>query len=61
MVVPNSYTKVSDFRNHGDRRKTERRGQESDRRGILRWDPNIKDRRAEQDRRDGFSGKTRRS
>jgi len=61
MVVQNSYTKVSEFREHGDRRKAERRGQESDRRGILRWDPNMKDRRADQDRRGGFSGKTRRS
>ena len=30
-----------------------------DRRGILRWDPQMKERRSGKDRRDGFSGAAR--
>lgn len=40
-----------DFQVLGDRRKTERRQQVLDRRGILRWDPQMKDRRLGRDRR----------
>ncbi|MHB8622164.1 MAG: hypothetical protein ACYC9J_12210 [Sulfuricaulis sp.] len=43
-----------DFRVHGERRQAERRRQPLDRRGILRWDPTMKNRRRGKDRR-GFS------
>lgn len=40
-----------DFLAHGDRRKTERRQQNLERRGVLRWDPRMKERRLGKDRR----------
>ena len=40
-----------DFLAHGDRRQADRRRQDIDRRGILRWDPQMKDRRFGKDRR----------
>ena len=40
-----------DFLVHGDRRKADRRQQNLDRRGVLRWDPQMKDRRHSRDRR----------
>jgi hypothetical protein len=40
-----------DFLVHGDRRKADRRQQSLDRRGVLRWDPQMKDRRLCGDRR----------
>lgn len=40
-----------DYLVHGDRRKAERRQQNLDRRGVLRWDPQMKDRRLNKDRR----------
>ena len=49
-----------DFLEHGDRRKAERRREPLDRRGILRWDPQMKDRRFRRDRRTGLSGVGRR-
>ncbi len=48
-----------DFRSHGDRRKVERRNQPLDRRGILRWDPLMKERRSGKDRRAGAAGMAR--
>jgi hypothetical protein len=36
---------------HGDRRKADRRQQNLDRRGVLRWDPQMKERRHGRDRR----------
>jgi hypothetical protein len=49
-----------DFLEHGDRRKAERRREQLDRRGILRWDPQMKDRRLMRERRAGLSGPGRR-
>jgi hypothetical protein len=49
-----------DFLEHGDRRKDDRRREQLDRRGILRWDPQTKDRRLMRDRRAGLSGLGRR-
>jgi hypothetical protein len=49
-----------DFLKNGDRRKADRRREQLDRRGILRWDPQMKDRRLMSDRRAGLSGTTRR-
>ena len=49
-----------DFLEHGDRRKVDRRREQLDRRGILRWDPQTKDRRFRKDRRAGLSGLGRR-
>jgi hypothetical protein len=47
-----NYNNVSyDFLVHGDRRKADRRRQNLDRRGVLRWDPQMKDRRLGRDRR----------
>ena len=40
-----------DFLVHGDRRKADRRQQSLDRRGVLRWDPQMKERRTGADRR----------
>jgi hypothetical protein len=40
-----------DFLAHGDRRKADRRQQNLDRRGVLRWDPHMKERRFGRDRR----------
>ncbi|HSW51923.1 MAG TPA: hypothetical protein VLG93_01730 [Sulfuricaulis sp.] len=36
---------------HGDRRKADRRQQNLDRRGVMRWDPQMKERRLGRDRR----------
>lgn len=58
-VVPNTNTQLSEYLNLGGRRKGDRRQPETERRGILRWDPSMKNRRSGEDRRDGFSGKTR--
>lgn len=49
-----------DFLEHGDRRKADRRREQLDRRGILRWDPQTKDRRLMKDRRAVLSGLGRR-
>jgi len=49
-----------DFLEHGDRRKADRRREQLDRRGFLRWDPQTKDRRFRKDRRAGLSGLGRR-
>jgi hypothetical protein len=49
-----------DFLEHGDRRKANRRQEQLDRRGILRWDPQMKDRRLMRDRRAGLSDLGRR-
>gem|GEM_PF-5375939 len=44
-----------DFLEHGDRRKADRRREQLDRRGFLRWDPQMKDRRLlRRDRRAGL-------
>lgn len=49
-----------DFHVHGDRRKADRRQQNLDRRGVLRWDPQMKDRRHVRDRRQaGAPGRVR--
>ena len=49
-----------DFLLHGDRRKAERRQQNLERRGVLRWDPQMKDRRLSKDRRQpGGAGRGR--
>ncbi|MEK7716374.1 MAG: hypothetical protein AAB322_01325, partial [Pseudomonadota bacterium] len=45
-----------DFLEYGDRRKADRRREQLDRRGILRWDPQMKDRRFRKNRRAGLSG-----
>ena len=51
-VAVRNYNNVSyDFLVHGDRRKADRRRQSLDRRGVLRWDPQMKDRRLGRDRR----------
>jgi hypothetical protein len=51
-VAVRNYNNVSyDFLVHGDRRKADRRRQNLDRRGVLRWDPQMKDRRLGRDRR----------
>jgi len=41
-----------DFRIHGDRRQADRR-RHDERRGVLRWDPQKKERRLGKDRRAG--------
>lgn len=51
MAVHNNNGVPYDFLVHGDRRKAERRQQSLDRRGILRWDPQMKDRRFKDRRR----------
>lgn len=51
-VAVQNYNDVPyDFLVHGDRRKADRRQQTLDRRGVLRWDPRMKERRLGQDRR----------
>ncbi|MDH3513410.1 MAG: hypothetical protein OEM83_00880 [Gammaproteobacteria bacterium] len=40
-----------DYLVHGDRRKADRRLENLDRRGVLRWDPQMRDRRLGNDRR----------
>jgi hypothetical protein len=51
-VAVRNYNNVSyDFLVHGERRKADRRRQNLDRRGVLRWDPQMKDRRLGRDRR----------
>lgn len=42
---------VYDFLVHGERRKADRRQQPLDRRGVLRWDPRMRERRSGVDRR----------
>ncbi|GAB4508843.1 MAG: hypothetical protein Tsb0026_08080 [Sulfuricaulis sp.] len=52
MVAVQNYNNVPyDFLVHGDRRKADRRQQNLDRRGVLRWDPRMKERRFDKDRR----------
>ncbi|MEW6330397.1 MAG: hypothetical protein AB1560_02950 [Pseudomonadota bacterium] len=51
MAVRNYDNIPYDFLVHGDRRKTDRRRQNLDRRGVLRWDPQMKERRSGADRR----------
>lgn len=51
MAVRNYNDIPYDFLVHGDRRKADRRQQNLDRRGVLRWDPQMKDRRYGRDRR----------
>ena len=46
-----------DFLVHGDRRKGERRLPNLERRGVLRWDPQTKDRRLSRDRRQFARGR----
>jgi len=60
-VAVQNYNNVPyDFLVHGDRRKAERRQENLDRRGILRWDPQMKDRRFSKDRRQaGTAGRGR--
>mgnify|MGYP001600454551 FL=1 len=61
MGAVQNYNNVPyDFLEHGDRRKADRRREQLDRRGILRWDPQTKDRRFRKDRRAGLSGLGRR-
>ncbi|MEK7223257.1 MAG: hypothetical protein AAB156_03185 [Pseudomonadota bacterium] len=61
MGAVQNYNNVPyDFLEHGDRRKADRRREPLDRRGFLRWDPQMKDRRFRKDRRDGLSGLGRR-
>jgi hypothetical protein len=51
-VAVQNYNNVPyDFLAHGDRRKADRRQQNLDRRGVLRWDPQMKERRHGRDRR----------
>jgi hypothetical protein len=51
-VAVRNYDNVPyDFLVHGDRRKADRRQQNLDRRGVLRWDPQMKERRHGSDRR----------
>lgn len=49
--MQNYYNGFYDFQTLGDRRKAERRQQPFGRRGILRWDPTMKDRRMGKDQR----------
>ena len=51
MAVRNYNNIPYDFLAHGDRRKADRRQQNLDRRGVLRWDPQMRDRRYGKDRR----------
>ena len=51
LAVQNYNNIPYDFLTHGDRRKAERRQQNLDRRGVLRWDPQMKERRFGKDRR----------
>lgn len=46
-----------DYFVHGDRRKAERRQPNLDRRGVLRWDPQMKNRRLSKDRRQATRGR----
>jgi hypothetical protein len=51
-VAVQNYNNIPyDFLVHGDRRKADRRKQNLDRRGVLRWDPQMKERRRGGDRR----------
>jgi hypothetical protein len=51
-VAVRNYNNIPyDFLAHGDRRKADRRQQNLDRRGVLRWDPQMKERRYGRDRR----------
>ena len=50
VAVQNDNHGAYDFRVHGDRRKAERR-RDSERRGVLRWDPAGRERRSGRDRR----------
>jgi hypothetical protein len=51
-VAVQNYNNIPyDFLVHGDRRKADRRKQNLDRRGVLRWDPQMKERRQGGDRR----------
>lgn len=59
-AVQNYNSVPYDFLEHGDRRKADRRQEQLDRRGFLRWDPQMKDRRLMRDRRAGLSGLGRR-
>lgn len=53
-VAVQNYNNIPyDFLVHGDRRKADRRRQNLDRRGVLRWDPQMKERRSGGDRRQG--------
>ncbi len=51
-VAVQNYNNVPyDFLVLGDRRQADRRQQNLDRRGVLRWDPQMKNRRFSKDRR----------
>ena len=51
-VAVQNYNDVPyDFLVHGDRRQADRSRQNLDRRGVLRWDPQMRDRRYGKDRR----------
>ena len=56
-VVQNYNNIPYDFLVHGDRRKGERRLPSLERRGVLRWDPQTKDRRLSRDRRQFSRGR----
>ena len=56
-VVQNYNNVPYDYLAHGDRRKTERRLENLERRGILRWDPQMRDRRVSRDRRQAARGR----
>lgn len=57
-VVVQNYNNIPyDYLVHGDRRKAERRQPNLDRRGVLRWDPQMKDRRLSKDRRQAARGR----
>lgn len=55
----NYHRNSNDFDNHANRRKDDRRRQPLDRRGILRWDPQMCERRLGKDRRAGVAGMAR--
>jgi hypothetical protein len=57
--VENHNRNPNDFQDHGDRRTVDRRRQPLDRRGILRWDPQMCERRLGKDRRAAVSGMAR--
>jgi hypothetical protein len=57
--VRNYNRNSNDFHNHANRRKDDRRRQPLDRRGILRWDPQMSERRLGKDRRAGVAGMAR--
>lgn len=57
--VRNYHRNSNDFHNHANRRKDDRRRQPLDRRGILRWDPQMSERRLGKDRRAGVAGMAR--